>query len=87
MNTKGKITTYTVVYQRPAGGFYKGAVPYAYGMVQLVDEINVETQFTCDDLEDLRIGLEGKMVIEKLHEEEDGTEVLAYKFAPVFPNK
>ena len=85
LSKKGKITTYTVVYQKPAGGFYKGPIPYSYGMVELPDGVNVETLFTgCDDLEQIKSGLEANLVIEKLFDEEDGTEILTYKFAPIF---
>ncbi|MFZ5631501.1 MAG: Zn-ribbon domain-containing OB-fold protein [Bacillota bacterium] len=82
LGNRGKISTYTVVCQQPAGGFYKGPVPYAYGVVQLPEGVNVETLFTGCDLGKIKTGLEARLVIEKLHEAEDGTEVVTYKFVP-----
>lgn len=35
LSSEGEIITYTVVRQAPAGGFYKGPVPFAYGVVKL----------------------------------------------------
>jgi uncharacterized OB-fold protein len=82
LSQEGTIITFTVVYQQPAGGFYKGPVPYAYGVVQLPDGVNVETLFTGCRLDEIRTGLEARLVIEKLHEEDDGVEVVTYKFVP-----
>jgi uncharacterized OB-fold protein len=82
LSSKGKIYSYTVVMQRPPG-YYKAEVPYAIGFVELPEGIRVETLFTGCDLEDLRVGMDAEMLIDKLHEEEDGTEVYTYKFKPV----
>ena len=82
IGSRGIITTFTVVRQQPAGGFYKGPVPYAYGVVQLPDGVNVETLFTGCRPDEIRTGLEARLAIEKLYEEDDGTEVLTYKFVP-----
>jgi len=81
--SQGVITSFSVVYQKPAGGFYNGPVPYAYGFVKLPEGVKVETLFTGCDLEELEVGMEVSLVIEKLCENEDGTEVLTYKFQPV----
>ncbi len=79
---RGKIFSYTVVMQRPPV-YYQGEVPYAIGFVELPEGIRVETLFTGCKLEDLRVGMEVEMLIDKLHTEEDGTEVFCYKFKPV----
>lgn len=83
LSNQGKITSFSVVYQKPAGGFYHGTVPYAYGFVELPDGIKVETLFTGCDLEELEVGMDVSLVIEKLNEKEDGTEIMTYKFQPV----
>lgn len=82
LGSRGIITTFTVVRQQPAGGFYKGPVPYAYGVVRLPDGVNVETLFTGCKPDEIKTGLEARLVIEKLHEEDGGTEVVTYKFVP-----
>jgi uncharacterized OB-fold protein len=68
--------------QRPLV-YYKAEVPYAIGFVELPEGIRVETLFTGCPLEDLRVGMDVELMIDKLHEEEDGTEVYSYKFRPV----
>ncbi|MGO8989234.1 MAG: Zn-ribbon domain-containing OB-fold protein [bacterium] len=82
LSPKGKIYSYTVVMQRPPG-YYKAEVPYGIGFVELPEGIRVETLFTGCDLEDLRVEMDVELMIDKLHEEEDDTEVYCYKFRPV----
>jgi uncharacterized OB-fold protein len=82
LSPKGKIYSYTVVMQRPPV-YYRAEVPYAIGFVELPEGIRVETLFTGCNLEDLKVGMEVEMLIDKLHDEEDGTEVYCYKFKPV----
>ncbi|MEW6440529.1 MAG: OB-fold domain-containing protein [bacterium] len=82
LSTSGKIYSYTIVTQRPPV-YYKGEVPYALGFVELPEGIRIETLFTGWDADALRVGMDAEMVIEKLHEDENGNEVTAYKFRPV----
>jgi uncharacterized OB-fold protein len=82
LSPKGKIYSYTVVMQRPPV-YYRAEVPYAIGFVELPEGIRVETLFTGCNFEDLRVGMDVEILIDKLHEEEDGTEVYCYKFKPV----
>ncbi|OHE24617.1 MAG: hypothetical protein A3J94_09030 [Syntrophus sp. RIFOXYC2_FULL_54_9] len=63
--------------------YYRGDVPYAIGYVELPEGVRVETLFSTSDFEQLRIGLDVELVIERLHEDEEGNEVLTYKFRPV----
>jgi len=82
LSTRGKIYSYTVVMQRPPV-YYKAEVPYAIGFVELPEGIRVETLFTGCDLDSLKVGMDVEMVIEKLHEDEQGNEISTYKFRPV----
>ncbi|MBW2029629.1 MAG: OB-fold domain-containing protein [Deltaproteobacteria bacterium] len=79
---KGKIASFAVVEQAPAGGFYRGPVPYAYGTVHLSDGVGLQTLFA-GDLDNLRVGMDVKLVIEKLFDDEEGNEIVTYKFTPV----
>jgi uncharacterized OB-fold protein len=81
LGRKGKIYSFSVVTQRPPV-YYKGEVPYALGFVELPEGIRIETLFTGCDPDSLHVGMDVEMVIEKLHEDEDGNEVMAYKFRP-----
>jgi uncharacterized protein len=82
LSRRGKIYSYTVVMQRPPV-YYQGEVPYAIGFVELPEGVRVETLFTGCNFDDLKVGMEVEMLIDKLHQEEDGTEVTCYKFKPV----
>ena len=72
---------FSVVKQPPAGGFYKGPVPYAYGAVELSEGVELISLFT-GRLDDLEVGMEVEMVIEKLFDDDEGHETTAYKFIP-----
>src|SRR4030067_1394309 len=81
LSRKGKIYAFTIVMQKPPE-YYKGPVPYAEGFVELPEGVRVETLFTDCNFDDLRIGMDVEMVIERLQEDEEGNEILAYKFRP-----
>ncbi len=81
LSREGIIKNFTVVYQRPAGGFYSGPVPFAYGVVELPEKIRIQTLFSGCDLEGLRTGMAVRLTVEKLSEE-PGEEMVTYKFAP-----
>jgi len=83
LSRKGKIVTFSVVLQQPGGGFYKGDVPYSYGCVKLDDGLIIETLFSADDLDSLKVGMDVELVIEKLYQDEDGNEVETFKFQPL----
>jgi uncharacterized OB-fold protein len=57
--------------------------PYGIGLVQLGDEVRVESRLTEADPAKLDFGMEMELVIVPFRTEEDGTEVLSYAFAPV----
>jgi len=82
LSRRGKLYSFTVVMQRPPE-YYKGPVPYAEGFVELPEGVRVETLLTDCNFDELRIGMDVEMVIEKLHDDEEGNEILAYKFRPL----
>jgi uncharacterized OB-fold protein len=85
LSGKGKIVSFSVVAQPPAGGFYKGPVPYAYGAVQLPEGVELLSLFT-GSLDELQVGMEVEMVIEKLFDDDEGNEITTYKFIPTRMN-
>jgi len=82
LSREGIIKNFTVVYQRPAGGFYNGPVPFAYGVVELPEKIWIQTLFTGCDLEQIRTGMAVRLTVEKISEE-PGEEMVTYKFVPL----
>ncbi len=82
LSRRGKVHTCTVVMLRPPGGYYRGEVPYALGYILLEDGVLVESLFTGCDPDEVRVGLEVEMILDKLHEDEEGRSVITYKFRP-----
>lgn len=83
LSARGKIHTFSAVMLRPPGGYYQGEVPYALGYVELPEGVLVETLFTGCDPEEIKVGQEVELKLEKLHEDEEGNEVITYKFQPI----
>ena len=81
LSGKGKIASFTVVERAPAGGFYKGTVPYAYGAVHLLEGVQLNSLFA-GNLDELKVGMDVEMVIEKLFVDDEGNEIITYKFTP-----
>ena len=82
MKGEGKIYSYTVVMQQPPD-FYKGPVPYAEGFVELVDGVRVESLFAGCDFENLEVGMRVEAVIEPLYEDDEGFDIMTFKFKPL----
>ncbi len=80
---KGKIATFSVVMQKPAGGFYHGGAPYCYGCIDIEDGIRIKSLISTDDYDSLKLGMDVELVIEKLWDDKDGNEVSTFKFKPV----
>ncbi len=81
LSRKGKIVSFSVVMQPPAGGFYQGPVPYAYGVVGLPEGVEVLGLFS-GNLSELHVGIDVELVIEKLFDDKEGNEITTYKFIP-----
>ena len=81
LGRSGVIYSFATVMQRPAS-HYRGPVPYSFGWVELPEGLRIETLFTDCNPDDLEIGLNVEMVMEKLHEDEEGNEVVCHKFRP-----
>ena len=79
LSGKGKIATFTIAEQAPSGGFYYGPVPYAYGAVDLLDGVELQTLFA-GDLYSLEVGMDVEMIIDKLCDDHEGNEIVTYKF-------
>jgi uncharacterized OB-fold protein len=81
LNRKGKIYGFTIAMQRPAT-YYKGVVPYAFRWVELPEGLRIETLFTACNFDDLFLGMDVEMVLDRLREEEDN-QVVCHKFRPM----
>lgn len=57
--------------------------PYAMGVVDLAEGLRVLGRISTDDPEDLKLGAEVELVLEPLYRDEDGNEVITWKFKPL----
>jgi uncharacterized OB-fold protein len=71
---------FTTIASRPPG--YRGPVPYGFGVVELADGLRVITRLADADPTAWRVGLPMRLVVAPLFDDDDGTPVLSYAFAP-----
>lgn len=81
LSQNGKLWTFTVIRNRPPGDF-KGEVPLGEGLVELPEGIRVKSPLG-GDVEKLEIGMDLKFTAYPLYENENGEEVIAFRFDPV----
>ena len=77
---KGKLYTYTVVWQQVPGALVK--VPYAIVNVVMDEGCQIQGVVT-EDLESLDIEMNMEVYFEKMREDDEGNNELAFKFRPV----
>ena len=82
LSRTGKIFTFSVVQVRPPE-FYKGEVPYALARIELPDGILIDSLVADCDFEQLKVGMEMELVLDKLYTHQEGQDVITYKFKPV----
>ena len=80
LSPNGRLWTYTVIRNRPPGDF-KGKVPMGEGLVELPEGIRVKSPLG-GDVEKLEIGMELRFVAYPLYKNEQGEEVIAFRFDP-----
>jgi hypothetical protein len=79
----GTLWTYTVIRNRPPGD-YRGPepfVPFAEGLVEVPEGIRVLSPLG-GDIERLAIGIEMKFEAYKFYQNNDGADVIAFRFVP-----
>jgi uncharacterized OB-fold protein len=85
LSTRGTLYSYTVQYYPPPLPFRYNEpfVPYGIGYVELPEEIRVAGILTVNDPEKIKIGMDVELVVEELYKDEQGREVVTYKFRPL----
>jgi len=85
LSRKGKLYSFTVnhypppIYHKP-----DPFVPYALGAIELPEGIRVTSIIGEEYNQDnLQVGMEMEMIIDKLYEDKDGNEVVSWRFLPV----
>lgn len=85
LSRRGRLDAYTIMrYQPPLP--WRGPqsmIPMGQGFVILPEGIAVAAVFTTADPAELIPGREMELVVDKLYDDEDGNEVMGYRFRPV----
>ncbi|MDY6910850.1 MAG: OB-fold domain-containing protein [Chloroflexota bacterium] len=86
LSRKGKLFTYTINYFQPPPPYIPPDpfVPYATAVMELDKEkMKVQGQIVSDyDFDKLEIGMDIEVALELLHKDEQGREVIVWKFKP-----
>lgn len=85
LSQRGRLYSFTVQRFRPPPP-YKGPEPfepYGVGMVELPEGLRVTSVLEESDPDRLRVGMELELMITKFFEDEEGRELVAYKFKPI----
>jgi uncharacterized protein len=80
LGSEGRVSSFSKVMVTPAGGYYRGPVPYAYGCIDLPEGIRIKGLISRGDVDDLQIGAAVKIVKEVLYESDEGIPIETFVF-------
>lgn len=85
INKRGKLHTFAMSHMGPSGM----EKPYVIGFVDLPEGIKLFSLLTqCEPWDEvLKVDMEMEMVIETIRRDEEGTEIIGYKFRPVLERR
>ena len=85
LSPRGTLWSYTVQYYKPPppARFDDPFTPYGLGLVDLPEGIRVMGMLTSADPDALKPGLEMELVLDTLYHNDEGDEVITWKFRPV----
>ncbi len=83
---RGRLVSYTIQHYRPPPPFQMDDwQPYAIGLVDLGDGVEVMGMMTGVAIDSIAIGIDVRLVAEPLFHHPDGAAVMTYKFVPDTP--
>jgi uncharacterized OB-fold protein len=88
LTRRGKLWTWTIQSfppPPPYTGDVDDFVPFGVGYIELPEGIRIESRLTTNDPNELEIGMEMELVIEKFKDGEDGQELMTFAYRPVQP--
>jgi uncharacterized OB-fold protein len=77
---RGTLWAWTAVTAAPPG--YTGPVPFGFGVVELTGGLRIVTRITEPDPAALTFAMPMRLVADPIAVDDDGTEVVAWAFAP-----
>jgi len=81
LSGRGKVWTYTIAGQTPPGSLVEA--PYALAIVELPEKVAIRAVLTDVELDAVKVGMEVEITLAKMKEDQDGNDVMSYKFRPV----
>ena len=81
LSARGKVWTYTIAGQTPPGSLVEA--PYALAVVELPEKVAIRAVLTDVDLDRVKVGMDVEITLAKMKEDQDGNDVVSYKFRPV----
>jgi uncharacterized protein len=81
LSTRGKIWTFTIARQTPPGSWIEA--PYAIAVVELPEKVAIRAVLTDVDLDAVKVGMDVEIVLAKMKVNDEGNDVMSYKFRPV----
>lgn len=84
LSSRGKVYSCTIFRHHRRVPEYEGPLPYMFGRVELPEGAGVLTAFADVSLDKpLEEGTEVELKMDKFGEDEEGNEIMTFKFAPV----
>jgi len=80
LSGRGKLFTYTIAHQQLPGALMK--VPYGIAVVEMEEGVHVSSVVD-QDYENLKVGMDMEVYFEKMAEDKEGNDLLAFKFKAV----
>lgn len=85
LSNEGILYTYTVLHTPPRG-IYKGQqdpfVPLGIGLIELPEGCRIMAPLTVNHVEQLKIDMPMRLIVDTLYIDEEGNEVVSFKFGP-----
>jgi uncharacterized OB-fold protein len=81
----GTLWSYTVQYYPPPppAKYDEPYIPYALGLVDMAEGLRVLARISGNDVEQVRVGADVELVLEKLYTAPDGNDVITWKFRQI----
>ena len=85
LSTRGTLWTYTVIRSRPPGAYLGPSdpfIPFAEGLVELPEGIRVLSVLDCD-IDAVNIGMPLELVVYPISKDDEGREIIGFKFKAI----
>jgi scaffold protein (connect acetoacetyl-CoA thiolase and HMG-CoA synthase) len=84
LSGRGRVWTFSIAGQTPPGSLVEA--PYAMAVIELPKEkVAIRCPLTDVAMEDVKVGMDVEIVLAKMKEDEEGNDVVSFKFKPVQP--